>query len=453
MRTEQAVIRLYLKTAKVLADGSSPIMLMVSYNGKKEKSTGCSCTAKFWDKKNQMVKKGYPNYVMLNEMIDKFKQLAIEARNRFIREEIAYTPRMIIDSMYDTVAPKKPKTLKDMVEQYCYEKCVKKATLYNYRYTCRLLCEYRGDDDMIVSEIDERCLKGFCMWLEKEKKISDGVIRITCTILRTLVKYAIEIGLLVKDPFGGFNYTRKFKQSNNILYIHRRTIQFMQDFLLDKLITQHNGRWAYKPEAFTEFTSVNGRWFPLYYYLMIYMFQGVAPIDLAMIKRSQIATKTFNGIDYWAIDIKRKKTNKPVPIRIKRHTIYAEAMMGIILMFGQGEYLMPILANHSNVDDEIKKNHIKWVLSKKCMRQLKEDWSLINRSIIAHNTEHTEPEIPQIDENCTFYSARHSYAQNYMEAGGNALALATLLGRGVEGISVYVKELTRDDDIIDVLLI
>ena len=39
-------------------DGTFPIMLRVNWKGMKEKSTGYSCSAKYWDKVNQCVKKG-----------------------------------------------------------------------------------------------------------------------------------------------------------------------------------------------------------------------------------------------------------------------------------------------------------------------------------------------------------------------------------------------------------
>lgn len=57
MKVSIAVIKLVLRTNKVLADGSHPIMLRVSFNGMKERSSGYSCTLKYWDKKNECVKK------------------------------------------------------------------------------------------------------------------------------------------------------------------------------------------------------------------------------------------------------------------------------------------------------------------------------------------------------------------------------------------------------------
>lgn len=80
-----ARINLVLKTSKVLSDGSSPILLMVAFNGKSTRSTGYSCTPKYWDKRGQCVKKGYSNYVMINHAIQQMKNEAIERMNEYER--------------------------------------------------------------------------------------------------------------------------------------------------------------------------------------------------------------------------------------------------------------------------------------------------------------------------------------------------------------------------------
>ena len=81
MKVSIAVIKLVLRTNKTLADGSHPIMLRVSFNGMKERSTGYSCLEKYWSKKSEMVKKGYPNFVMVNAELKRMKDEAIAKRN------------------------------------------------------------------------------------------------------------------------------------------------------------------------------------------------------------------------------------------------------------------------------------------------------------------------------------------------------------------------------------
>ena len=114
MKVSIAVVKLFLRTSKVLADGSSPIMLKCSFNGTKELSTGYSCTARFWDKKNECIKKGYPNYASINSIIGKMKQDAIERRNEFERKGEAYTPAMVLKKEEEVVVKRDDfKTLMD----------------------------------------------------------------------------------------------------------------------------------------------------------------------------------------------------------------------------------------------------------------------------------------------------------------------------------------------------
>ena len=56
--------------------------------------------------------------------------------------------------------------------------------------------------------------------------------------------------------------------------------------------------------------------------------------------------------------------------------------------------------------------------------------------------------IPLIDEKCTFYTYRSSFAMAFMSAGGNLLQLCTLLGRGLNAsLKSYVRQLTNNQDV------
>ena len=132
MKVSIARIRLYLKEGKTLADGTNPIMLMCSFNGRKEISTHYSCVPKYWDKRNECVKKNYPNWVMINHAINQLKNEAIERRNEYERLGEVYTPQMIL-------APKKVLSghrndLNGLICDYIAEKALKENTAYNWKY-------------------------------------------------------------------------------------------------------------------------------------------------------------------------------------------------------------------------------------------------------------------------------------------------------------------------------
>ena len=91
MKVSIARIRLFLKEGKTLSDGSHPIMLMCSFNGKCTRSTHYSCSVRYWDKKGECVKKGYPNWVMINAELSRLKSEAIAVRNGFEQRGEHYT--------------------------------------------------------------------------------------------------------------------------------------------------------------------------------------------------------------------------------------------------------------------------------------------------------------------------------------------------------------------------
>ena len=158
MKVSIARIRLYLKEGKTLADGSNPIMLMCSFNGRKEVSTGYSCIPKYWDKKSECVKKGYSNWVMINHAINQLKNEAIERRNEYERLGEVYTPQMIL-------TPKKvlsgsKNDIKSLIDEYKIEKAIKENTAYNWRYMFNLISEF-DSKDVIVNELRLEYVKRF----------------------------------------------------------------------------------------------------------------------------------------------------------------------------------------------------------------------------------------------------------------------------------------------------
>ena len=112
------------------------------------------------------------------------------------------------------------------------------------------------------------------------------------------------------------------------------------------------------------------------------------------------------------------------------------------------EWFLPIMHNLKGDDLEKCKIRMKAIMSYWLNPKLGDWWREINQIIIQKNvTEGTD--IPLIDEGCTYYSYRHSFAQTYMQRGGYPMALATLLGRSVNTLSVYLESLSENDDLVE----
>lgn len=441
MKVNQATVNYYLKTAKTLSDGSHPIMLRVCYHGFKDISSHYSCSLKYWDKRNQCIKKGFPNHVIANYELTKLKNSIIARRDEFIRQGIEYTPSMLLS--FDE---KKVKSLSNVVvelmDYYCSEKELNSSTVNAWKQSISNINEFHKG--VIISEIDEGWCKRYSRWLV-EKGLGEGTIRHKLGHIACIYRYACGKGLasMSSYPYKDWNYCHHFHESEKLEYVDLRCVGIMKEYFLSKVILKSSERsFSYIDESYV---NVKSRLFSLYFWLLGYYLQGLSPIDICLLKKSDFEVKHINGEDYYCIDTHRKKTHVAVKVRVKVHTIFSQVMIGRMLMEG-GEYFLPIL-DGIDINDDVKcKNRVKSVFSSHLNSKLYDWWKELNGVIIQKNVdEHSN--IPLINEGCTYYSYRHSYAQAYLQNGGSVLALASLLGRSINTISTYVQQLSEEGDL------
>jgi hypothetical protein len=452
MKVSIARIRLYLKEGKTLADKSNPIMLMCSFNGRKEISTGYSCIPKYWDKKSECVKKGYPNYVMINHSIQQLKNEAIERRNEYERLGEPYTPQMILSPRKSLSAV--TNDLKTLILNYISEKGLKEKTAYNWKYTFNLISEF-DNEKVIVNELRLDYVKRFIKWMQVDKKLSDGVIKMILSKVAAICNYAIGKGLMNGDdyPFKEWKYSLKFKTASKLDYIHWKTLDVMKEMLLDDIIVRNGNLWSYRDEVLDKLMDKNSALFARYLFMSMVLWQGLAQVDLCQIRKENIEVKTINNSDYYCWDGKRSKTLKSVKVRIPCHTVYTEVMVKTMLMFNNSEWFLPVLNGLSiETDENLRKHRISntmFILSPK----LKEWFKRVNEEVVRRNVEN-KSDIPLIDvDKCTYYSSRHAFAMAYMSKGGSPMALATLLGRSASSLAQYIKELSEESDLVEAVSI
>ena len=452
MKVSIARIRLYLKTGKTLADGSHPIMLMVSYNGKKEVSTHYSCSEKHWDKRGECVKRGFPNYLVINFEINKLKQKAIEKRDEYERSGTPYTPQMILST--DVEKQALTGDLSTLISQYISDMGLRLKTRNNYRSFIRLAEEFAGKG-LIITQFDISFTKRFATWMSNTKGLKDGSIRAVMGRVAALTHYAIELGLMREEdyPFRSWKYTHEFSNSSNMAYIHWKTLEVMKEMLLNELIDVNENRWSYKNGAIEAMTNRISGTFARCLYILFVLFQGLAPIDLLNIRKSELQLKRIGDKDYYYWDGKRRKTGMPVKVLIPAHNRLSEVLIKTFLMFNDSEWFLPVLNGLTPNDSADKRmmrihNTIRTLAVK-----LREWFKEVNAEVIRRNVEE-KAGLQMIDvKKCSYYSARHSYAQMYMSKGGSPLALATLLGRAINGISAYVKVLESEGDLAEAVSI
>lgn len=445
MRTTIATINLYLRTAKQFADGTYAIYLRCNFHGMYEVTTHYSVLQKHWDKKNQVVKKGCPNYAMINIEIQKLKNKAIQRRDNFIKNECPYTPKMVLQDLHIDLTGNSNKCV-DLIAKYLNEKSPKQNTRNNWNHMKNLLVEY-SSSDIIVNEVNVKFVKGFADFI-----INKGISESTCNTLfgklSCLMNYCVQLGIVDKNPFKEWKYYKVYKRKDSTLYIHPQSIEVMKEMFLNECCVINGKMWHYKDEKNIIEQLIDRRTslFAKYLYLCGVLFNGLAPIDLCQIKIRGLQIKTIKGNQYYAWDGKRQKTNVEVKVRIKKD-MYSNFMIQTMQMFRSREYLLPVLDGAENYNSDQKANRVSKTLHD-LTPSLRAWFEEVNQEIIKRNMTN-KTSIPLIDIKCSYYSYRHSYAMQYLINGGNILKLATRLGRSVNTISAYVQHLKEETDLID----
>ena len=440
MKVSIAVVKLFLRTSKVLADGSSPIMLKCSFNGTKEVSTGYSCTARYWDKRNECVKKGFANYLNINAIISKMKQEAIERRDEFERMKVAYTPDMVLKPKEVIVV--KPTSFGELIKRHTTT--LSPTTAKTWKSFSKDFLKYLEKDDIEVVNISLEVVKGYAKYLEN-KKMKDSTIKMSLAKLAALLRFAVEEGLIKESPFKRWNYGKTYKLASNELYIDQNGINVLKEMLLERLVVREGKMWYYVDGAEQELIDRRSDLFVLAFYIMGYVFQGLAPIDLCQLKVRDMQVEEVNGVKFYVWNVKRQKTKVAVKIMVSQKNFVGNCLVKTLLMFRSGEYLLPILDGVEDDRLKIYKKVSNWLSNHS--DQLKEWFKKANERIIQMNVDN-KTNLQLINDKCTFYTYRSSFAMAFMQNGGNLIQLCTLLGRGVNAsLKSYVRQLKAKEDV------
>lgn len=440
MKVSIARIRLYLKVGKVLADGTSPIMLMCSYNGRKEVSTGYSCTLKYWDKKSEMVKKGYPNFVMINQHLKSLKDEAIMKRDSYIARGEVYTPQMIL--CRDEVRNAVTNDFCGLIERYIAEKGLEAKTVEKWRIVKRSVIKFAGRD-ILINEVDESFCRRYGRWLES-RSMSPGSIRSYLGKVVCLLHYAVGLNLIDEYPLSAWKYHQDYRQSKSELYIHHRSMEVMMDMFLDEvIIRKDNGLWSYRDGIEDEWFDIHSSVYAHYLYVLGYYMKGIAPVDLSMLKKSDIKVMMIKNVSVYAIDGHRSKTGMLYKIRLKQGTLLSNVLIRSALMFSPGEHFLPSLEGYVGKDIKKRVNNLYTYHSEHLVNWFQR----VNEEIVRRNVMNDD-DIPLIDLSCRYYSYRHSYIMSEIQKPSvNLLALAQSVGKSSHTLHQYIS-LLGDVDLI-----
>lgn len=365
------------------------------------------------------------------------KSDAIDRRNKFELNGIAYTPSMILEK--DEIVSQDD--FKGLIDRYTV--ALSPTTKKVWKSFKTSFLGYKKVDK--IQEVTLEVVKGYAKHLE-DSGMKESTVKMTLSKLAALCKFAVEEGIIKESPFKRFNINKKYKTTSKTVYIHHRSIEVMKEMFLNDVIVQNGKMWSYKDDVVDKLVNRTSDLFARYFWLCGLLFQGLAPIDLCQLEVKDLVIKDINGEDYYCYDGKRQKTKVKVKIRIKANTMYSNVMIRTLLMFRSGKYFLPILDGVENDRLVIYKKVSNWLSNH--IDKFREWVKVVNAEIIKRNVTNKD-DIPLIPEDISYYSYRHSYAQMYLSKGGSPLALATLLGRSVDTISTYIEELSEEADLVE----
>ena len=445
MKVSIAVVKLVLRTNKVLSDGSSPIMLRCSFGGMKEKSSGYSCSVRFWDKKNECIKKGFPNYASINVELQRLKNDAINRRNEFIRIGSVYTPSMVLgigsnDSSSVVKRDIVSNNVSNLIERYLSEKGLSYKTVERWNIVKRSLIEY-GGKDLIIDEVNESFCRKYSKWLEGKGLVS-GSVRTYMSKVVALLHYGLELGLISKYPLNGWKYSRVYRESKSEVYLHIKCIGFLFEMLLDELIIRDGSRWKYKDGAIEKLLDIHSPLYALYLYCLGFYFKGLAPTDLSFLKKGEIRVIMVKDKNYYAVDGHRNKTGIQYRIRLEQNCLMSNVLIRTMLMFNDGtDYFLPTLKGFKGSNAKKKVNDIYYSHGE----NLYNWFQRCNELIVKHNVEEGD-NITPIDLSAKFYSYRHSYIMSEIQKPNvNLLKIATETGKSLTSLHQYLSYLNDED--------
>ena len=423
-------INLVLRKEKPLKDGLFPIFLRVSFNGVVERATGYSCDIAHWDKASQVIKRGFPNYKSINDSLSVLKAASIDRMEHQRYDGKGYDKKAILFAQEplkeDGVNGCPPHSFSGLVGAYLASNSLSYNTRQVWRNLKNRLISCFGDD---ISKWD---IDKFILNCE-----SDGLSDSTIALLLGKVK---ALGLNMKNID-----IRRYRVAQRNTYIPKQTMGFIRERLLSLMVEFEGERYRYRDDFIQSFARKNGLRYSIwsiYIFYLLYL-TALAPIDLAFLKKKNVDIISIKDDDYYIISGHRSKTGVPFKVSLKRN-LENNILIGSLLMFTPDEYLTPICTGLTDIE---KMNNRQRNVINKCSPKLKEHFRAINEDIVRHNVEEKD-NVPLINMDCTFYSARHSRAtQIFNSPLATPAMLSQIMGRSVNNIGTYIHQLSSEQDL------
>ena len=445
--------------SKVLADYTSPIMISICKDGKRKyAATGISCLPSDWDSKKNELKKSVKNAKAINLIIQQKYNAIVSRELDYIAQNIPYNIDDLINAIKTDNSNKL--LLSDLLEKYISFKKSKHATIVSYKYTLSILEQYNVThiNDINTDVVDN---------IVYNSGLKDTSIRLVIDNIKSLMNFAVKNKIIKENPVKGYNGDKKMnfqtkKRALSYEEISKIEYNYIAKYFLNqeqidniKSMNQAQIEGIKDKELRDYYNNLRNNTINIYseafsvgLFLLSYNMQGLALIDLLMLKKSDFQIYNYSdkqslqnnllnpqSKQYFKVETQRNKTGKNVTIFIPTD----QFMMFCNIIFnqnfkpdliGDNDYFFPVFSKEMTEIEVFKKKQILQVMLN---RKLKSFAQKIG-----------------INSDITFYTARHSFASILNWNGINPSLIAQMMGRDVADIQVYLKQF-NDNQVIESL--
>lgn len=330
--------------------------------------------------------------------------------------------------------PDRPLSFAQLYQEFIDFRPRRVSTLKLYDYSFRLFTDYLGSVSIDVEGITPSSIQNFVAWLEEKYSGNTGYV-VFC-VVKSIFKYAEKHYLIKVNPCNLVDARCRLRREHHHQALTDKQISVCEDDFWALLDNADSDKCISDMLTDTKSDSFFRMCFILGFYL-----QGLAFVDIVMLKTSYVTQRTASGTTMYVIETQRRKTGKKVKVVIPDTHARRYRLFSIIYEHASANgrtYLLPILEQVDG-DEHCVYNKVNR-LSCDMSRKLKQWWKRLNSSALNRHP---------IDTTLTsYYSCRHTFATLYLQnPNANLSELATLMGRNTEYIDTYIREIESDKTI------
>lgn len=389
--------------SKTLADGSSPVMLRLTKNGKRKYvSLHISVKATYWDFNKNQPKRNCPDKDAILSIIEKRTAEYRTQINEFKVENKDYTLDSLVKRVENPMS--KHQTVGTFLDQHIeYLKSInRRGYAKTFEELKRSLLDYCKSLEIFFSDIDHEWLKKYEAYL-KGKNYAMNSIGIRFRTLRVLYNYAITCKVVKKDyyPFDDFKVSKMWEQTQKRA-ITKEDIKKIAALDLKTVTPYHSPYLEIGRDLF----------------MFSYLSAGINFTDMAKLTYGNI----FNG----RVSYHRQKTKKLITFQLQ-------------------PMAMEIVEKYRKKDAR-PNDYIFPILDRKVHRTETQIRDRIHKSLGATNKAlHKIGEKLGLPIDLTTYVARHSFATVLKRSGVSTSIISESLGHSSEKVTqIYLDSFENE---------